>query len=296
MNNKKQEQPLGNVLNKQRRDLKQISFFKSKLSGLSPLNKFSPFKESSASQLFNKNYASIDFTSQKQPLFKSIKQRSIHKSSFDSSRSPHKSPNISNYSSKQNTQKKENTIRIQQVKRSEQKIPFDSLKSSKIYMDSQKSITQALKQQQKSEDIKLIIGLKSLIKKEKQVILNDIDQVIKQTDKYQQKIIEITNDQEQLRKQYQKMTEDENLSVEKYSETISKYNKVIQLLHELQIDYDTLLPELQNDQTEEILKNVQQEENKDETILLQQFIIKKLINQIEECKQTNQQLIQKIKQ
>ncbi|CAD8095983.1 unnamed protein product [Paramecium sonneborni] len=297
MSNKKQEQPLGNALNKLRGDLKHISFFKSKLPGLSPLNKLSPFKESSTYQLFNKNYASVDFTTQKQPSFKQIKQRSRNKelSSFDSSRSPHKSPNISNYSSRQNTQKKENTTRIQQVKRSEQKIPFDSLKSSRIYMESQKQITQALKQQQKPEDMKLILGLKSLIKKEKQVILNDVDQVIKQTDKYQQKITEITNDQEQLSKQYQKMTEDDHQSLEQYGETIAKYNKAIQLLHELQVDYDSLLPELQNDQTEEALKKVQQEENKDETILLQQFIIKKLVNKIEESKQLNQQLISKIK-
>ncbi|CAD8200898.1 unnamed protein product [Paramecium octaurelia] len=298
MSNKKQDQPLANAQNRQRGDQKQISFFKSKLSGLSPLNKFSPFKESSTYQLFNKNYASVDFTQQKQPLFKSIKQRSKHKelSSFDSQRSPHKSPNTSNYSSRQTTQKKEYTSRIQQVKRQEQKIPYDSLKSQNIYIESQKSISQALKQYQKPEDMKLILGLKSLIRKEKQVILNDVDQVIKQTDKYQSKITEITNDQEELKKQYQKMTQDEHLSMEKYGETISKYNKAIQLLHELQIDYDSLLPELQNDQTEDSLKKVQQEENKDETILLQQFIIKKLVNKIEESKSLNQQLISKIKQ
>ncbi|CAK59007.1 unnamed protein product (macronuclear) [Paramecium tetraurelia] len=306
MSNKKQDQPLANAQNRQRGDQKQISFFKSKLSGLSPLNKFSPFKESSTYQLFNKNYASVDFTQQKQPLFKSIKQRSKQKelSSFDSQRSPHKSPNTSNYSSRQTTQKKDYTSRIQQVKRQEQqvnysnfrKIPYDSLKSQNIYIESQKSISQALKQYQKPEDMKLILGLKSLIRKEKQVILNDVDQVIKQTDKYQSKITEITNDQEELKKQYQKMTQDEHQSIEIYGETISKYNKAIQLLHELQIDYDSLLPELQNDQTEESLKNVQQEENKDETILLQQFIIKKLVNKIEESKSLNQQLISKIKQ
>ncbi|CAD8181031.1 unnamed protein product [Paramecium pentaurelia] len=298
MSNKKQEQPLGNAQNRQRGDQKQITFFKSKLSGLSPLNKFSPFKESSTYQLFKQNYASVDFTQQKQPLFKSIKQRSKHKelASYDSQRSPHKSPNTSNYSSRQTTQKKDYNSRIQQVKRQEQKIPYDSLKSQNIYIESQKSISNALKQYQKPEDMKLIIGLKSLIKKEKQVILNDVDQVIKQTDKYQSKIIEITNEQEELKQQYQKMTQDEHLSMEKYGETICKYNKAIQLLHELQIDYDSLLPELQNDQTEESLKKVQQEENKDETILLQQFIIKKLVNKIEESKSLNQQLISKIKQ
>ncbi|TNV74400.1 hypothetical protein FGO68_gene3940 [Halteria grandinella] len=42
---------------KTRRDLKHISFFKQQITGLSPLNKLSPFKEN---QLSTKQYSSVE--------------------------------------------------------------------------------------------------------------------------------------------------------------------------------------------------------------------------------------------
>lgn len=37
------------------------------------------------------------------------------------------------------------------------------------------------------------------------------------------------------------------MSLYKYNDTIEKYNKIIHLLKELSIDYDTILPELSID-------------------------------------------------
>ncbi|CAD8203634.1 unnamed protein product [Paramecium pentaurelia] len=171
-----------------------------------------------------------------------------------------------------------------------------SVSSANLFQETQNKVEEL--QQQTPELQQGIVGILGLIKNEKQVILNDMKQMTKEMNQYKKQYEEIQKQQEQLQHKF-KVAKDGNEIHERSKDKINDtYLQMIQLLKGLQVQHNDVLPQLEYNQQNNF-EDADEEvriPDKDEIIILQKLIIKKLVKKIEDQKQLNQLLLTKIKE
>ncbi|KAM3138222.1 hypothetical protein pb186bvf_009685 [Paramecium bursaria] len=169
-----------------------------------------------------------------------------------------------------------------------------SCSSVSIFQESTKQLEE-LQQQSQKEKPELQKGIQdilSLIKKEKQVILNDMKQMTKQMNKYKQQYEETLKDNDNLKRQNDQIQDAKDISQQNKEHMNDTYLQMINLLKGMSVEYSEVLPELGPNEEEQELAEL----DKDEIIIIQKLIIKKLVKKIEDTKQLNQLLLTKLKE
>ncbi|CAK66096.1 unnamed protein product (macronuclear) [Paramecium tetraurelia] len=171
-----------------------------------------------------------------------------------------------------------------------------SVCSASLFQDTQKQVEEH--QQQPPELQQGIVGILGLIKKEKQVILNDMKQMTKQMNNCKQQYEEIQKQKEELQHKFKVAKDGNEVHARSKDKINDTYLQMIQLLRGLQVQHNDVLPELE----QSLLNHIEDADedvripDKDEIIILQKLIIKKLVKKIEDQKQLNQLLQTKIKE
>ncbi|CAD8173451.1 unnamed protein product [Paramecium pentaurelia] len=200
------------------------------------------------------------------------------------------------YSLSSNQQTENSTQIDRSLSQYEFELKDKSISSASLFQETKKQLEEIKQQTPKLQQG--IVGILGLIKKEKQIILNDMKLITKQMNKYKQKYEEIQKQQEELQYKF-KITKDGNeihsRSQDKINDT---YLQMILLLKGLQVQYNDVLPELEfnlQNKIEDLDEDIRIPD-KDEIIILQKLIIKKLVKKIEDQKQLNQLLQTKTKE
>ncbi|CAD8157754.1 unnamed protein product [Paramecium octaurelia] len=230
------------------------------------------------------------------PLFKQPKLSQTKLKNLRLQTSP--SPKRAHCYSLSSNQQTENST---QIDRSLSQYEFETkdksvVSSASLFQETTKQLEEI--KQQTPELQQGIVGILGLIKKEKQVILNDMKQMTKQMNKYKQQYEDIQKQQEQLQHKFKVAKDGNEVHARSKDKVNDTYLQMIQLLKGLQVEYNDVLPELEfslQNQIEDADEEVRIPD-KDEIIILQKLIIKKLVKKIEDQKQLNQLLQTKIKE
>ncbi|CAD8123265.1 unnamed protein product [Paramecium sonneborni] len=194
-------------------------------------------------------------------------------------------------------QQTENSTQIDRsLSQYEFEIKDKSINSCNLFQETTKQLEGV---QQQTPELQLEIqGILGLIKKEKQVILNDMKLMTKQMNKYKLEYEDIYIQQELLQHKFKVAKDGNEIHTRSKDKINDTYIQMIQLLKGLQIQHNDVLPELEYSLSNTIEDTDEEVRipDKDEIIILQKLIIKKLAKKIEDQKQLNQILQTKIKE